>query len=996
MRKLLLILIMCCAAFAANAENIVSASSASGHPQDEVTLQISLANTDDVVAFQTEIPLGNNLEYVANSATLNAQRITDHAITAAVVGGNLRIFAYSISLTPFVGNEGVLLSFTLRLKNEPGDNVIDVSSSILSSASSSSVDYTYNNGSVTILSPKIQINTGTLNYGHVPIWSEYSLTATITNVGNEPLTITSISFSNAVFSCPSFAATTVQPGNNASFTFKFAPMVKGSVTAVATIASNSVTGNAVINLVADPFAVNELHITNVTGYCDSVVEIPMTMNNMESLIGMQIDVKLPSALEYVGFELSSRKVDHVAVGVVKNDSLRLMAYSPSGSTFTGDNGVIGTLSVRLKGLHGNYYINPFKVVLADVNGENVLSQTYQGYVTIRSPHINGYSSLNMGESSVTETVTRAYTVYNNGNAQMRIDDVVVDQPYWAVAETFPLTVDQYSSTVLHVSYNRELKGAFAATMKIYSNDPQNGLKNVALSGTRYEPNTLNMEADPFSLPNDDVAVAISMDNYSNIVALQANFEYPYQNFSVAASDFQLTERFGTHTLYATPLNDSVYKLIVFSLENVSAQGNNGVVVNVTMHPISKSGNELYTLSMANVVMSGIDGINIYSGNDIMTTFSTTMVYDNTFDAGWNWWSSYVEINSVDGLSLLEESLGHNGLLIKTQNAFVANQYESQGYDYWFGSLTSVNNENGYRIKVGSDCEVELSGSIVEPSSHPITVIPGFTWIGYPVGVQQTITEALSGFTPVVDDFIKGHGMFATYVDGIGWFPEDYMLIPGHGYQYYSNATENKTLTFVDSGNRAEFARNNHYWNNNIHEFADNACIIAVVYVDGVEQYNDNLELGAFVNGECRGSALLRYCEPLGRYFAFITVAGEADETVEFGIVDAENNRISMECDEQLTFDSEKLIGNVNNPVELHFGVMHDNVQPDLVIYPNPVERNTSFTLLAPDNETITEIIVTDAIGNVIGDDTRLNTSGIYIIKVSCLSGNTYFGKLIVK
>ena len=485
MKHIILTLILLLGVFAARAENIVSVSSASGHPQEEVTLNVSLANADAAVAFQAEIPLNSQLTYVAGSVELHPDRITDHQVSAAVVGGSLRIYAFSLSLAPFVGNEGNLLSFSLRLKNEPGDYALDMSQTMLSDATGTSLPVTTQNGTATILSPKLQINTPSLNYGHVPIRSEYTQNVQLSNVGNEPLTLSGIAFSDAVFSCPNFTEVTLQPGVSTSFTFKFAPMQKGAVTATATLVSNSISGNCIINLMADPYAVNEIHVGNTTGYCDSVVEVPISMNNMEGIIGFQIEFNLNSALEFVDFTLSDRKTNHVSTGVLSGTTLRLIAYSPSGAAFTGEDGVVGTVRFRLHGLYGNYYLNPTKAVLADVNGEDVLSAKYQGRVTIRSPKINGNSSLSFGSTPVTETVTKEYVVRNNGNAQMRIDQVVFDQPDFAVAESFPMTVNQNSNMTLHVSYSREQAGDFNALMKIYSNDPQNGLKNVALSGNRY-------------------------------------------------------------------------------------------------------------------------------------------------------------------------------------------------------------------------------------------------------------------------------------------------------------------------------------------------------------------------------------------------------------------------------------------------------------------------------------------------------------------------------
>ena len=209
MKHIILTLILLFGVYATRAENIVSVSSASGHPQDEVTLNLSLANTDAAVAFQTEIPLGSQLTYVAGSVTLNSDRITDHQLSAAVVDGNLRIFVFSLSLTPFVGNEGTLLSFTLKLKNEPGNYTLNLGSIMLSNASGTALPVTTQNGMVTILSPKLQVNTPSIDYGHVPIRSDYTQIVQMTNVGNEPLTITNITFSDAAFNCPNFTEVTL-------------------------------------------------------------------------------------------------------------------------------------------------------------------------------------------------------------------------------------------------------------------------------------------------------------------------------------------------------------------------------------------------------------------------------------------------------------------------------------------------------------------------------------------------------------------------------------------------------------------------------------------------------------------------------------------------------------------------------------------------------------------------------------------------------------------
>jgi len=1000
--KKLIILILCCLAVAARAENVVSVSSVSGHPQDELTLNVSLANTDAAVAFQTEIPLGSQLTYVANSIALNPDRITDHQVTAAVVNGTLKIFAYSLSLSPFVGDSGNLLTFTLKLKNEPGDYSLNMSNSKLSNASGTALPISTLNGTVTILSPKLSINTQSLNYGHVPIRSEYTQTAHVSNVGNEPLTISGITFSNAVFSCPSFVETTLQPGNSASFTFKFAPMLKGAITAAATIVSNSISGNGTISLVADPYAVNEIHVGNVTGYCDSIVELPISMNNMEDIIGFQIEANLNDAMEFIDFTLSDRKTDHVATGIVSGTTLRLMAYSPTGTAFTGDDGQLGTIRFQLKGLYGYYYLNPAKAVLADANGEDALSAKYQGYVNIRSPKITGNSSLSFGSTPVTETVTKEYVVSNNGNASMRIDQVVFDQADFTVAETFPITVGQYSNTTLHLSYNREQKGNFNAIMKIYSNDPQNGLKNVALSGDRYEPNSVGLEVDPFVLDDGKVLASINLDNYSDIVALQADFSYPYHDYSVANNDFQLTDRFANHLLYPIQTTDSTYRILVLSMQNAEVSGHDGVALNITLHPIGTPSEEEYTVSVSNIVLSETEGINVFTGEEVETTFSLTVAQTASMAAGWNWWSTYVEMEGVDGLSMLEESIGSNGLMIKSQSATVENYYSMLGYDYWFGDLVSLDNVNGYTINMASNSDAQLVGRVANPTNHPITIQPNWNWIGYPVSVEQAVETALMGFAANQDDMIKSQGETSTYYEGYGWFPSINM-IPGQGYKYYSNATSSKSL-LIQKGLRAtdHADKGEKHWDNDVHAFENNLTIIASVMIDDEPMRGEQFELGAFVDGECRGSARLEYFEPLNRYYAVLTIAGTDGERVDFRVANNTDNSVVLGSDDSLEFMSDAIMGSLGDPYMIRFDKKKQGYN-QLCLYPNPVDKNVSSSFVLPQDEDVSEIIVTDMLGAVVRRETgnsktigSLPTSGVYDVRLIAVSGRVYHGKLIVK
>ena len=162
--------------------------------------------------------------------------------------------------------------------------------------------------------------------------------------------------------------------------------------------------------------------------------------------------------------------------------------------------------------------------------------------------------------------------------------------------------------------------------------------------------------------------------------------------------------------------------------------------------------------------------------------------------GWNWFSTYIEItNPIEILQMLEEALGDNGLQIKNDN--ISTEYDSEWG--WFGDLDEVGftNEEMIMIKTVAACTLELQGTPTNPAIHPITINPGWNWIGYPCAEEMTLEEAFSNFTPEVNDKVKNSEGTSEYDAEWGWFGDVETLVPGQGLMYYSASTVPKTLVF---------------------------------------------------------------------------------------------------------------------------------------------------------------------------------------------------------
>ena len=386
--------------------------------------------------------------------------------------------------------------------------------------------------------------------------------------------------------------------------------------------------------------------------------------------------------------------------------------------------------------------------------------------------------------------------------------------------------------------------------------------------------------------------------------------------------------------------------------------------------------------------------------ELVFAVEQTMTQTSTLAAGWTWWSTPIEMNGNNGLEQLENCLGSNGIMIKSKESYA--QYMSF-MNQWVGNI-SITNEEGYKIDVTNSCPLSVTGVLASPEDHPITLSYQWNWIGYPVNQTQNISSALGDFVPSVNDILKSQEGYAQYFPGIGWQPSSFTLSPGNGYLYYSNSTNNKTLVF--SNTRAQVTPIAEsivkHWNSNVHGYADNMCLMAIIKINGEEQRTDEIELGAFVDGECRGSGRAFYIESLDRYYVMMTISGQKGDDISFKCINTNDSFLSIESDTRIAFTENGIVGEYNQPYPVEFASQNNTAQ--IVLFPNPVNRNESFTVMIPDDEVISEVIFVDAQGNMIRHDVGLShpllsgipVIGLYNITIICKSGTVYHGRVIVK
>lgn len=646
--------LLLCFCMGARADNVVTISSTEGAPGDEVTVSIGLQNTDVLSSLQVSIPLDENLSLVSDSGELSS-RCASHSLTVGVNDGILNVFIYSVSMSDISGTSGEVASFKLKLGNQPSTITLNPSKLVLTNSSGDVIEGITQGGEVTTRCAKAQYNMMEVNFGEVPIRSIYQQTVTVTNVGNADLTITDLVFSDVM----TFSSTTALPivvgaGDSKELNVTYAPTERGSISKTLKVECNSISKLNTIKLLAQPFAVNELHIQPTSGVSDEEVTVSMKMNNMDAISGYQVEFDLPEQFEYVenSFALSDRKQDHVATASIDNKMLRILAYSPTDKAFKDNDGEIGSFKVKLVGRYGTT-LTPTKTVLsATINSkvENVVSAVYGGEITIQSPTISCDDALNFGAVPVTEACEKAFTISNYGSAPLTVSRIVFNNEAMSIKESLPIVIQPWENSQVTVVYSSVEQTSFGATMHIYSNDPDLRMKEVAISGSRFAPNYMVLSISDVSTTRN-LSIDISLDNYDAITGVQFDVQYPAQYESFDGNISVLGRATGM-TATVRQIDDHTLRCFCYSMAGGSIAAGTGKVMTLSLKPVGDSvPTGSYRVSVNNVKLGTSEMADKYAGANLQTSFNVyeILLGDANNDG---------DINMADAISVVNYILGN--------------------------------------------------------------------------------------------------------------------------------------------------------------------------------------------------------------------------------------------------------------------------------------------------------------------------------------------------
>lgn len=324
----------------------------SGISDSEVEIPVSLVNMDAVNGFTFEFDLPEQLEYVEESFILNTDRVTDHRVVAVCSGGHVTANCYSMTNAPFIGSEGELASFRVRLSGRYG-TYVSLSKAVLSAyVDGELLDVVSDcyRGYVSISAPQISVS-GSHHVGRTPVTETSETSVYVHNYGSAPLTLHRFGYDGEHVWVNTEFPFEIEPWSSSEIFLTVDDLYEGNIEGTLQLYCNDPDQRLVnIAVTGERYAPNEL--TFLPASCkpeDGQVNVLLNLDNYDTIGGLQFDIdydgdvfvpQTGDAFDRAdGFTVTHREL--------KKGTMRYFCYSTVGNTVEPGSGTVIKLPMTL-------------------------------------------------------------------------------------------------------------------------------------------------------------------------------------------------------------------------------------------------------------------------------------------------------------------------------------------------------------------------------------------------------------------------------------------------------------------------------------------------------------------------------------------------------------------------------------------------------------------------------------------------------------------------
>ena len=297
------------------------------------------------------------------------------------------------------------------------------------------------------------------------------------------------------------------------------------------------------------FGENYFSMPDLTSFKGDTIVVPVTMENEDEITAFQTDLYLPNGFEIVDdgdeylVELSNRKGrDHVIMANEMPDgAIRVLSYSPTLKTFSGNEGELFYLTVKVPDNgDGNYRIELNNTVVTTADEDEIHALNAYNNIKVFS-YILGDVNCD-GVITVADVVAAARYILNYNPEPFNFDAADINDD----GKITVTDVVKIAHLVLDADYD----------------EPQMRFTSSANG------NSMAGEAG-------QQAVAISLENDREYTAFQMDVTMPE---GMTASDFALTERSADLGLIVKDRGNGTFRVLGYTADLKTIKGNAGALL----------------------------------------------------------------------------------------------------------------------------------------------------------------------------------------------------------------------------------------------------------------------------------------------------------------------------------------------------------------------------------------------------------------------------------
>ena len=595
-------------------QNSINISSDPVSVDEDFSIGIAFSNADDISAFQFDLQFDNNAMQLRSGHSLT-NRVGNHTISTNEIGDNIiRVVVISSTNETINPGTGTVVNLNFTSNNEPGSFDIIFSNLVFSDSSGSEISINPNDNQITILGPKFKLLTTNIDFGRVSRSSNQSRTIQILNEGNETLTILSQNLSSPLSISETFPIS-IPAGVNFSINLTLdttESQVISDQTLFETNDTDESRGLQELSVEADIYSVNEIYVGNNSGNLGSNILIPVSINNMDSFTSFQLDISIPSGVEYVqnSVALLGREEDHsISASVINSNTLRVISYSPNNLNFNSTSGEVFSFSLLPVSNSGYHPLDISNSIISNLDLGDVISDVYSGYITINAPLLNINSTLDFGRVPLSISTDKNISIANIGDSNLIINQIVYESSLLSGSLEAPLTLANGQNTEMVVTFTPESLGQFSSSILINHNSAENQ-NTIQVTADVFSPNYLYIEDKSVNRDNDYI-INLGISNNDEIRAIQFDINIP-DGFVFDYQNVQGLNSLNDFTISNSDLGNGNYRFVIYNIGSAIIPSGSNLLLDLPIYVDSSIPVGDYNFEISNITLSDASNSDVSS------------------------------------------------------------------------------------------------------------------------------------------------------------------------------------------------------------------------------------------------------------------------------------------------------------------------------------------------------------------------------------------------